>query len=396
MLISIIKREFQDNLFSFRFSVTLIICLVLFLTSAYLMSSDYQRRLEHYSAARSEQKDNKINERLPIPLSVLAKGLDNSMGYDQRHNPLFSVFDSLDFMYIVKVALSLMAIFFSFGVISGEKEAGTLALTMSNSVSRSKVILGKWIGNYAALMVPFLIAVIIELLMINLSDSINTEDEVWIRMGLIILLSLVYISVFFGLGVFISVVTQKASTSLILSLMLWAVLILAVPSMAVLVSKRAVDAPSTQEVRLKKQAIRQAANIETTRKLEENSISDPKERQKVRDESWKRINEEHKKLDDERKLKLRHLVSITKDISRISPSSSYVFAVTTLARTGIEDRQSYDDIAEKDVEEANRNRKDLAESTKVALPDIALLLIINVLLFMGAYVAFMRYDVRLR
>jgi ABC-type transport system involved in multi-copper enzyme maturation permease subunit len=395
MLISIIKREFQDNLFSFRFSVTLIICLVLFLTSAYLMSSDYQRRLEHYSAAKSEQ-EGKLNEQLPIPLSVLAKGLDNSMGYDQQHNALFSVFESLDFMYIVKVALSLMAIFFSFGVISGEKEAGTLALTMSNSVSRSKVILGKWIGNYAALMVPFLIAVIIELLMINLSDSINTEDEVWIRMGLIILLSLVYISVFFGLGVFISVVTQKASTSLILSLMLWAVLILAVPSTAVLVSKRAVDAPSTQEVRLKKQAIRQAANIETTRKLEENSISDPKERQKLRDESWKRVNEEHKKLDDDRKLKLRHLVSVTKDISRISPSSSYVFAVTTLARTGIEDRQSYDDIAEKDAEEANRNRKDLAESIKVALPDIALLLIINVLLFMGAYVAFMHYDVRLR
>jgi ABC-type transport system involved in multi-copper enzyme maturation permease subunit len=395
MLISIIKREFQDNLFSFRFSVTLIICLVLFLTSAYLMSSDYQRRLEHYSAARSEQ-EGKLNEQLPIPLSVLAKGLDNSMGYDQQHNALFSVFDSLDFMYIVKVALSLMAIFFSFGVISGEKEAGTLALTMSNSVSRSKVILGKWIGNYVALMVPFLIAVIIELLVINLSDSINTEDEVWIRMGLIILLSLVYISVFFGLGVFISVVTKKASTSLILSLMLWAVLILAVPSMAVLVSKRAVDAPSTQEVRLKKQAIRQAANIETMRKLEENSISDHKERQKVWDEAWKRINAEHKKLDDERKLKLRHLVSITKDISRISPSSSYVFAITTLARTGIEDRQSYDDIAEKDVEEANRNRKDLAESIKVALPDIALLLIINVLLFMSAYVAFMHYDVRLR
>ena len=285
---------------------------------------------------------------------------------------------------------------FSFGVISGEKEAGTLALTMSNSVSRSKVILGKWIGNYAALMVPFLIAVIIELLVINLSDSINTEDEVWIRMGLIILLSLIYISVFFGLGVFISVVTQKASTSLILSLMLWAVLILAVPSTAVLVSKRAVDAPSTQEVRLKKQAIRQTANIETMRKLDENSISDPEERQKLRDESWKRIKAEHKKLDDEHKLKLRHLVSVTKDISRISPSSSYVFAVTTLARTGIEDRQSYDDIAEKDAEEANRNRKDLAESIKVALPDIALLLIINVLLFMGAYVAFMRYDVRLR
>ena len=392
MLVSIIKREFQDNLFSFKFFVTLIICLVLFLTSAYLMSEDYQRRVGNYSAEKSSQKK-ELSERPPVPLSVLARGLDNSMGYDQRLNQLFSIFDTLDFMYIVKVALSLMAIFFSFGVISGEKESGTLALTMSNPVSRSKVILGKWIGNYAALMMPFLLAVIIELVVINLSGLLPAEDGNMARIGSIILLSLVYISVFFGLGVLGSAITQKASTSLVISLLVWAVLILVVPSTAMLVSKRIVDVPSVQEIRQKKNSTASTLRIETTRKIDEKPITN-EERSKLWSETEKRINEEFKKLDEERKLKLRRMVLVTKDIARISPSSSYVFAATAFARTGIEDRQSYDDLAEKSREEANRSLKDLSESLKISVPDISLLLIINILLFLCAYTAFMKYDVR--
>lgn len=393
MFISIIKREFQDNLFSFKFSLTLIVCLVLFLTSAYLMTEDYQKRVDQYSSEKSAQ-EGELDEHPPIPLSLMAKGLDNSMGYDQQHNPLFSIFDTLDFMYIVKVALSLMAIFFSFGVISGEKENGTLALTMSNPISRSKVILGKWIGNYAALIVPFLLAVIVELLVISFSGSISADGEVWARMALIILTSLIYISVFFGLGVFISAMTQKASTSLIIALLAWAVLLLVAPSTAVLVSRRIVDVPSVQETEQKKDAIQHEMYNETARKLGEKLISDDEETQKLWKDTWERIGAEKKKLDDQRRQKLRRRVSIAKDMTRISPSLSYVFATTALAHTGIEDKQSYEDLVEKSREEANSSQIDLSDSFKTALPDIALLLIINVLLFLCAYVAFMRYDVR--
>ncbi len=395
MLIPIIKRELQDSLFSLKFSLTLIICLALFLTSAYLMTEDYQKRVERYSAEKSAQ-NKELNEHPPIPLSVLAKGLDNSMGFDQIHNPLFSILDTFDFMYIVKIALSLMAIFFSFGLISGEKETGTLALTMSNAVSRSEVILGKWIGNYIALIVPFLLAAIIEFLVIGLSGSISADDEIWMRMLLMIPLSLVYISVFFGLGVFISAISHKASTSLIISLLVWAVLILAVPSTAMLISRRIVDVPSAQEIEQKKEAIMRTIQTETARRMDENLVSPDEERPKLWDEAWKRINAEQKRVDDLRRQKLRRRVSVTRHIARISPSSSYVFATTEFAGTGIEDRQSYEDLAEKSREQANNSGKSLSESLGAALPDIALLLIINIALFMCAYVAFMRYDVRMK
>lgn len=414
MLVSIIKREFQDNLFSFKFSLTLIVCLVLFLTSAYLMTEDYQKRVQQYSMTKSQQ-ERPIEERPPIPLSILAKGLDNSMGYDQQNNPLFAIFGTLDFMYIVKVALSLMAIFFSFGVISGEKESGTLALTMSNAVSRNTVILGKWIGNYAALIAPFLLAAIIELLVINLSGWVSTNSEMWARMILMIAVSLIYISVFFGLGVFFSAMTQKPSTSLIISILVWATLLLAVPSTVVLASRSIVDVPSLEETQQEKDALWQALYNETARKLGDRLTSQDKETQAMWDDMLRRISEGNKRLDDLRKQKLRRRTSIAKNMTRISPALSYVFASTALAGTGIDDKYSYDDLAEKIRAEADGNqearraspktappdvgalsRKTFQESFKIALPDIAVLLILNVLIFMCAYIAFMRYDVRSR
>jgi len=414
MLVTIIKREFQDNLFSFKFSLTLIVCLVLFLTSAYLMTEDYQKRVQQYSTTKSQQ-ERPIEERPPIPLSVLAKGLDNSMGYDQQHNPLFAIFGTLDFMYIVKVALSLMAIFFSFGVISGEKESGTLALTMSNAVSRNTVILGKWIGNYAALIAPFLLAAIIELLIITLSGWVSTNSDMWARMILMIAVSLVYISVFFGLGVFISAMTQKASTSLIISILVWATLLLAIPSTVVLASRSIVDVPSLEETQQKKDAAWRELYSETARKLGNKLTNQDRETQMAWDDMYRRMSEENKRLDDSRKQKLRRRTSMSRNMTRISPALSYVFASTALAGTGIDDKHSYDDLAEKTKAESDGNqeaqraspkvappdigalsRKTFQESLKIALPDIAVLLILNVLIFMCAYIAFMRYDVRSR
>ena len=414
MLVSIIKREFQDNLFSFKFSLTLIVCLVLFLTSAYLMTEDYQKRVQQYSTTKS-QAERPIAERQPIPLSVLAKGLDNSMGYAQQHNPLFAIFGTLDFMYIVKVALSLMAIFFSFGVISGEKENGTLALTMSNAVSRNTVILGKWIGNYAALIAPFLLAAIIELLVISLSGWVSVDGETWVRMILMIAVSLVYISVFFGLGVFVSAMTQKPSTSLIISILIWATLLLAVPSTVVLGSRSIVDVPSLEETQQKKDAAWRELYTETARKLGDKLTNQVEETQMAWDDMYRRMSENNKRLDDLRKQKLRRRTSMARNMTRISPALSYVFASTALAGTGIDDKYSYDDLAEKTRAEADGNqearrardkiappdvstlsRKTLQESLRIALPDIAVLLILNVLIFMCAYIAFMRYDVRPR
>jgi ABC-type transport system involved in multi-copper enzyme maturation permease subunit len=49
---------------------------------------------------------------------------------------------------------------FVFDAICGEKERGTLKVLLSNSVPRDLVLLGKWIGGYISLAIPFLIALL--------------------------------------------------------------------------------------------------------------------------------------------------------------------------------------------------------------------------------------------
>ena len=68
-------------------------------------------------------------------------------------NPVFSIYGALDLTFIVKIILSLFAILFTYDAIVGEKEKGTLKLTLSNNVPRDLLILGKVIGGFISLLI---------------------------------------------------------------------------------------------------------------------------------------------------------------------------------------------------------------------------------------------------
>jgi hypothetical protein len=89
-------------------------------------------------------------------------------------------------------------------------------------------------------------------------------------------------------------------------------------------------------------------------------------------------------------------------LSRISPLASYVYASTALAQTGTKDVQHYRRrVADWDRERRRGREMDfvyrnpsLEESFQDVQIDFVLLVLWNILLFMGALAAFMRYDVR--
>ena len=90
------------------------------------------------------------------------------------------------------------------------------------------------------------------------------------------------------------------------------------------------------------------------------------------------------------------------NLSRFSPFASYVYASTTLAQTGITDAQNFRRQVSDWDRERRRGRPDqlllpplrFEQSVLGMTNDLILLFSWNVLLFMGAYVAFLRYDVR--
>ena len=161
-LANLIKHELIDNLTSGRYILTSIVCIVLCVISIVLMSHDYQHREKQTSLTRRET-------RRPQPLSLIAKGTNEVRPVAPNSHPryvvigkvfmtfgeerhIFELFETPDFIYIVSIILSVLAIFLSHDSICGEKETHTLSLVLSNSLRRSTFLLGKWIGGYISLL----------------------------------------------------------------------------------------------------------------------------------------------------------------------------------------------------------------------------------------------------
>jgi hypothetical protein len=131
-------------------------------------------------------------------------------------------------------------------------------------------------------------------------------------------------------------------------------------------------------------------------------------------EHVKKINEENNRLEEDYRAKFVRLVRLSKNINRLSPAASFVYGVTDIAGTGIDEEMSLkrdvirykDSIIAQMLAEGDAARKPpfpaftyrprpLAEIfTRGALFDMAWLIFFNVLLFALSYFAFVKYDVR--
>ena len=182
MLKDIIKKEIQEIIASPKFIVTFIICTILILLSVLTGISAYRAEQREYSAAVALNKTNLENatdyailggfgfklNRPPQVLSAIVSGVSEAVGrvttvnvtsdpnlIDSKYeaSPIFSIFGALDLTFIVRIVLSLFAILFTYDVIVGEKERGTLKLILSNEVPRDRLLIGKVIGGYISLLI---------------------------------------------------------------------------------------------------------------------------------------------------------------------------------------------------------------------------------------------------
>ena len=262
MLLTLIKKEIVANVLSLRFMVTFVLFFVLIQVSVFVLSSEFGRDAATYEASRSAQRDHihklegleDFNKRFhddiidgegiydsvqPQPLSIFVHGLVNrlpvqvntsfrndsfTINREFYRNPLLALFATPDYSYIVNIVVSLLSLLFVFDAICGEKERGTLKLLLSNSVPRDLVLLGKWIGGFVSLAIPFLVALFGGLIMIYWTGVIQLNEPFLVRFAWIAGVSLLYVLLFFALGMMISTLTHKASTALLVSLFVWGLL----------------------------------------------------------------------------------------------------------------------------------------------------------------------------
>jgi ABC-type transport system involved in multi-copper enzyme maturation permease subunit len=419
MVGTIAKKEIAANLLSYKFFAVILLTSILLLTSFFVLYEDFKARQADYELIRAKPGE-PVAVVPPNPLSIFAKGLDEAMtrsfevtviGIDVRAgqasgNPIFAFFPVPDFIYVVKVILSLVALLFGFDQVSRERESGVLRLMLSNPVSRGTVLMGKWLGNFASLAVPFVLISLLGFALMNFDPGIRFGAEGTGRFLLLVAVALVYIGLFLSLGIFVSALTRRSASTLVVLLLLWTLLVFILPNLGTLVARQIVDVPSVKALSEKRQQI---WTSEVLTQITEQRTAGFRGDAGIRQRHLDAINDRLDKLESDYRVKFDRLVELAKAINRVSPSAGFVYAATELAGTGIgeESRLKNEIIRYKDAVrlEMQRGAKQasafsypyrtvgrvLAEG---ALLDLAGLAVWAIVLFALGFVAFVRYDVR--
>ena len=257
MLKTLIGRELLNNLMTFRFAAVLLITLLLVVANTAVLTQDYEQRLESYNDAvkmhHQDLRNSKtystaylLVDRAPNPLSIFNVGLDKRLGnligiyhgfmptlWDaQMHgtdNPFIAFFSSIDIVFVFEVILSLMGLIFAYDAIAGERERGTLRLVLAQPVRRGQILFAKYISAMVCLLVPLLLSLLFALLLFTRSIPLSAADS--LRIAGIVFASFAYLSLFYLIGLLISVATRRTGTALMLAMFVWSFLILVYPNL---------------------------------------------------------------------------------------------------------------------------------------------------------------------
>jgi ABC-type transport system involved in multi-copper enzyme maturation permease subunit len=419
MVWTIARKEIVSNLLSYKFFIVILLTTVLLFTGFFVMYKDFKGRLADYDIIRPKPGD-PIAVLPPNPLSIFAKGLDEAMtrsfeisrigiavrAGQKTDNIIFSFFPAPDFVYIVKIVLSLVALLFGFDQVSRERETGVLRLMLSNSLPRAKVLGGKWLGNFLSLAVPFLLVTLLGFALMNMDPGVRFSASSAGRFFLLVLTSLFYIALFLSLGIFLSALTRRSAATLVVLLLIWAVAVFVLPNLGTLVARQLVDVPSAKAVSEKREQIwtREIVLLEMERRAKGDQGTGP-----IIKAHFDKINAELDALEEDYRNRFERLVRLSKNINRISPAANFVYAATELAGTGVGEESRlkqavirYKDSIYKDFPSGKKDHaafvyrprsvgQVLAEG---GLIDLAGLAVFNILFFVLGFVAFIRYDVR--
>jgi len=486
MIFEIVKKEIRVNLTSPKVVITYVVCVILILAALITGAMSYLSLKEEAVAQAAAEKDRlrsvfnyqmdfMLNGiylyREPDVLSVLVSGVEGDAARRGRitfytgsnfdvskynSTPILAIFGMLDLSFIVKVILSLFAILFTFDAISGEKEQGTLKLNFANRLKRGSYIVGKLIGNFILLLIPFVLPLILGLLIVEFTPGIDFSGDDWIRILLIALAFVLYLLVFYSMGMMVSALTKRPVVSFLILLMLWVFFTSVVPRVAVLTAQTLEPVPPLDEVRkeyFSEFGSSQEAFMNSVRgKVEElfesfrtamNSPDGMRNMQQKQQEMLQGIQEAHdvfaremsergSQISREQEMKQDRQNQLAITLSRLtSPVAALDFAVDRLARTGVyssdeQFRDSVDDYVKSytdyardflnkrpdllsggqgismeklDLSEVYPDRsfyvaEPLGESVEASIWDFAILALTAAVFLAVAVVAFLRYDVR--
>lgn len=449
MVLTLAIKEFHEHLISARFALAAGLCLTLCLASVLVLHEDYGDRVVALAAARKAHAQEAGGrgsylqlgaygirvDRPPTPLEILSAGISRNLPetawvsdlFDHRfegefgRSPMAALFPLLDMTYIVSAVMGLMAMVFSYDAISGERELGTLRQVLCNSVSRHAVLLGKWAGGLAAILLPFGVASGLVAVVLALSTDVQVGANEWVAAAILLLAFALFISAMYALGLLVSSLAANSATSIVTLLLVWVVMALVLPNLSLPAAQLVDPIPSPQTLENEKAKVFRDETAEFHRK-QALALKGGQAWEGMSTAMFDlrvTLHERRAVLETAYRIAQDHQVVVAQALARVSPVSCLVFASSTLAGTGLaEQRRLAEAVSEYQGQFADYVRRKteaneawhagglaleglpvfayapepMADRILSAGPDLVTLIVFHILFFMGSYVTFLRSE----
>jgi ABC-type transport system involved in multi-copper enzyme maturation permease subunit len=473
MIRRIAYKEVLENLLSLRFTLSLLLTICLFVVCGYIFAVACQEQLEDYWKKTNENTEALREQstalyqvafykpgifRKPRLLAMCAEGQEKALpnffevnaftvdlpGTKGQVNVTLPQFSSVDWGLIVSLILSFAALVFTFDSICGEKEAGTLRQMLANTIPRHQILVGKYFGAMIILAVPLLIGMIVSLIVAILIGNVTIESNEWLKILTIAAVSLLYLSIFVLLGMFVSSITAHSSNSMAILLLVWILSVILLPSFCRIIFDISYKEPTQAE--LEKRLEETGKQIWDNReKYGKNAgswssdVNDPTLNPPARARLRNAVTDAANQIRQDHHNKLLAQAFARRNVASISPAVVYQRVCEAIAGTGmnrcvnlygqvkqygpqlkefIRSKDSGDPeslhlinpgretvhggwraISHKPVDfdaipKFQERPVSLGQSLRVAIRDIGLLVMFNLVFFAAVFVSFLRYDVR--
>ena len=380
MIWHITKRELYDNLNSLRFALATVLLFGLMLTNAVVHLREHPVRVQKYHNAVTESL-NRLRSRTnlydiaqqgpgslykkPSSLHFCADGgnpflsdvvnggfyawaTDGLAGFWQL-NYIPATPNSknirpdtikIDWGFVIGYVLSLIAILFTFDSISGERERGTLRLMLANSVPRHTILIGKFLGALMSISIPFVLAVLTNLLVISTSSDVQLGTDAWSRLGIIFFIAILYLCLFLALGLLVSARVRQSAASLVILLLTWVTFVVFMPNTLASIAS-GFSTPMTSDEFLER---RQQLNIELRDEYDarlQDTREYPAKRMELGGEYVTKDAAERERLSQELLDQQHAQIQLARSVTRISPVVLVQHLLEVFAGTGFERHQQF-------------------------------------------------------
>jgi ABC-type transport system involved in multi-copper enzyme maturation permease subunit len=282
MLKTILRREILHNLYSLRFLISLALLIGVFIAGTFSFIKGHTSNLDKYREVHVQflgemktQAENSATVLAVTQRTYTLRPRDNSFITDAKEkylpnavvfsawnvfsfqnrsgsaNPFLNKFDELNWAFITALIVSFVALLFTFDAVSGEKEAKTLALSLSNPVSRATLLLGKYLSAVVSVMAIVLAGILASLIIILLlGRTAWTAALAGEVVGFLAVAGLLA-ATFSAFGLLSSVVAPNSNISLLLALSFWLAFAVVIPNSSTFIARTFYPIESSEAVQKK-------------------------------------------------------------------------------------------------------------------------------------------------